>query len=92
MMNVIERFAMHYLLLVLVLVLAACSPAGYAWNIPPGGEARFKLDNYECDRTAIGAYPTTHSTSPESKKEDLEALQEALYKRCMQEKGYQTAE
>ena len=91
-MNVIERCAMHCLLLVLVLVLAACSSAGYEWNIPPGGEARFKLDNYECDRTATGAYPTAHSTTQEGMKGDLQALQEALYKRCMQEKGYQTAE
>lgn len=29
---------------------------------------------------------------PESMRGDLEALQEALYKRCMQEKGYQIAE
>ncbi len=83
---------MHYLLVLLALFLTACAPADYAWKILPGGEAQFKLDNRECDRTATEAHPNMLPVYPGSLRGDLEALQEALYKRCMQEKGYQPAE
>ena len=81
---------MRYILVFLIIILVACSPAGYGWKIPPGDEARFKLDNYECDRIAIEAYPPPRPASQGSA--DLEPMRDALYKRCMEEKGYQVGE
>ena len=83
---------MRYLLVLLILLLAACARTDYAWKIPPGKEAQFKLDRHECDRTATEAHPNMLPAYPGSIRGDLEALQEALFKRCMQEKGYQIAE
>jgi hypothetical protein len=83
---------MTYLLLSLSLFLSACSStADYPWKIPPGKEAQFKLDRKECDRSSTEAHPNMLPVVPESMRGDLEASQEALYKRCMQEKGYQIA-
>jgi len=83
---------MRYLVGVLALFVSACSSAGYTWNIPPGSEPHFKFDRYECDRTAIGAYPKASPAAAGTKVEDTDAMQEALFKRCMQEKGYQLVE
>jgi hypothetical protein len=76
---------------VLVLILSACSP-GYTWKIPPESEPHFRFDRYECDRNALGAYPKTLPAAAGVKPEDTDAMQEALFKRCMQEKGYQLVE
>ena len=83
---------MRYLLILFTLFLVACSPADYAWKIPSGKEAQFKLDSHECDRTATEAHPNMLPAYPGSIRGDLEAMQEAMYKRCLQEKGYQSAE
>jgi hypothetical protein len=83
---------MRYLLLLLALFLSGCTSADYPWKIPPGKEAQFKLDRQECDRISTEAYPTMLPVVPESMRGDLEAVQEAMYKRCLQEKGYQVAQ
>jgi hypothetical protein len=82
---------MRYLLLSLTVVLAACAAADYPWKIPPGKEAQFNLDRHECDRISTEAHPDMLPVVPESMRGDLEALQEAIYKRCMHGKGYQIA-